>query len=509
MRMLVDSSWARTCISMLFKISRLLQVVEFRPGRRRTVRDTKIGSPLQTATPFSQFATGCEFSQRLIRVYGGRCKVVVGILSSLSIVRLSSVTAVSCDTVRRSPCVSHGTPRRNMADSISPISKPSLYTAIWVQYGICTTVMVLRGYSQFFVLRKFATDDFVMLGAYIIQGVASALVTTATYWGLGSSVLDLDYTKVTQVLKYTMISQPFGVIAPLLGRISFMLFLLNSVITVHTASDFRRKLLWCLVALQVPVNIVPCILQFTQCDPVDALWDPLRLMTHCQGALVVKRFGYFQGAFNALTDLILIVIGVAVIISLKMRRSNKMVLSGILSLSLLAMIAAILKTVQLGKITSMEFSKAMGLWAIWFLTEGTVVITTASVPRLRAIIVIGRQRPKSSYNYNYNYNYNQYNYNGATPNTSRLDPRARPTTSDKNQILMTTDLHIEREDMPPEFVRQDSQGNGGLSRGRSVLSAHGDGTTNPNGGGSLTTVQAAGMESGVELLPMAKERSAI
>ncbi|KAL4965476.1 uncharacterized protein BDV14DRAFT_172718 [Aspergillus stella-maris] len=414
-----------------------------------------------------------------------------------------------------------------MADSISPISKPSMYTAIWVQYGICTAVMVLRGYSQFFVLRKFATDDFVMLGAYIIQGVASALVTTATHWGLGSPILDLDYIKVTQVLKYTMISQPFGVIAPLLGRISFMLFLLNSVITVHTASGLRRKLLWCLIALQVPVNIVPCILQFTQCDPVDALWDPSRLMTHCQGALVVKRFGYFQGGFNALTDLILIIIGVAVIISLKMRRSNKMVLGGILSLSLLyllyrasskrdgktdkssAMIAAILKTVQLGKISSMEFSKAMGLWAIWFLTEGTVVITTASVPRLRAIMVIGRQRSKSSYNYNYNYgNYN--NYNGATLNSSRLDPhRTRPTTSDKNQILMTTDLHIEREDMPPEFVRQNSQGNGGIRRGRSVLSAHGDGTTNPNGAGSLTTVQAAGMESGVELLPMAKERSAI
>ncbi|KAL4940011.1 hypothetical protein BDV06DRAFT_197629 [Aspergillus oleicola] len=240
--------------------------------------------------------------------------------------------------------------------SMSPISKGSLYTAIWVQYGICTTVMILRGYSQFFVLRKFATDDFVMLGAYIIQGVASALVTTATHWGLGSPVLDLNYIQITRVLKYMMISQPFGVIAPLLGRISFMLFLLNSVITVHTANDRRRKLLWCLIGLQVPVNIVPCILQFTQCDPVDALWDPLRLMTHCQGARVVQKFGYFQGAFNALTDLILILIGVAVIVSLKMRRSNKMVLGGILSLSLLAMIAAILKTIQISNLNSLEFS---------------------------------------------------------------------------------------------------------------------------------------------------------
>jgi hypothetical protein len=38
-------------------------------------------------------------------------------------------------------------------------------------------------------------------------------------------------------------------------------------------------------------------------------------------------------AFNALTDLILILTGLAVIVSLKMRRSNKIVLCIILSLS--------------------------------------------------------------------------------------------------------------------------------------------------------------------------------
>ncbi|KAL4930977.1 uncharacterized protein BDV17DRAFT_29813 [Aspergillus undulatus] len=247
------------------------------------------------------------------------------------------------------------------------ISPSALYATIWVEYGICTVVMVLRGYSQFFVLCKFTADDFVMLGAYIIQGVASGLVTTSTYYGLGSSITSLNLAAIKNVLKYAMISQPFGVIAPLLGRISFMLFLLNSVITMKTMHNLRRKLLWCLIGLQIPINIIPCILQFTQCNPVDALWDPLQLMLKCQGARVVQKFGYFQGAFNALTDLILILIGLAVIISLKMRRSNKLVLCGILSLSLLAMIAAILKTVQIRLLNSTEFSHAMGLWAIWFL----------------------------------------------------------------------------------------------------------------------------------------------
>lgn len=50
------------------------------------------------------------------------------------------------------------------SNSISP---EALYATIWVEYGICTVVMLLRAYSQFFVLRKFTIDDFVMLGAYV------------------------------------------------------------------------------------------------------------------------------------------------------------------------------------------------------------------------------------------------------------------------------------------------------------------------------------------------------
>ena len=161
--------------------------------------------------------------------------------------------------------------------------------------------------------------------------------------------MSLSYNQIVNVLKFAMVSMPFGVFAPLLGRISFILFLLSSVITAHNP---RRKWLWVLIALQLIINIIPCILQFTQCHPASALWDPLKLIEKCQGAVVVQKFGYFQGgahvdslctlgwtltgaAFNALTDLILTVIGLVVILSLKTNRSNKIALCSILSLSLL------------------------------------------------------------------------------------------------------------------------------------------------------------------------------
>ncbi|KAJ0416691.1 hypothetical protein BJY00DRAFT_316570 [Aspergillus carlsbadensis] len=316
-------------------------------------------------------------------------------------------------------------------DALDSISRSAMYTAIWAEYGICTLVMALRAYSQAFVLRKFAADDIVMLGAYIIQGVGSILSTVSTSYGLGACIVDLNYQQIVNVLKYAMISLPFGVIAPLLGRISFILFLLNSVITVH---KLRRKLLWGLIVLQTILNIIPCILQFTQCDPVEALWDPLQLLDGCQGAIAVLRFGYFLGGFNGLTDFSLTIAGLVVIASLKMRRSSKIVLCVILSLSSLAMIAAILKAVQLRAVNTPNFSHGLGVWTIWSLTEGTVVIVTASVPRLRAIIVLGR---------NGNATYTPY----LTPEGSN-GPPPYEERSRKRRSVRTTYVETSLDDVP-------------------------------------------------------------
>jgi hypothetical protein len=202
---------------------------------------------------------------------------------------------------------------------ITPISQSVMYATIWVEYGTCTAVMALRVYSQLSVRRKFALDDFVMVGAYvrppqafisavqadvhkihqILQGIASSLVTVSTYHGLGSNVTTLDYEQLVGLLKYVMIGMPFGVLAPLSGRISFILLLLATVLSVH---NLRRKLLWLLIVLQLFLNIIPCVLQYTQCSPVEGLWNPKIVLTECPGARMVQRWGYVQGGMAPSTN---------------------------------------------------------------------------------------------------------------------------------------------------------------------------------------------------------------
>ncbi|KAL2862536.1 uncharacterized protein BJX67DRAFT_296070 [Aspergillus lucknowensis] len=223
----------------------------------------------------------------------------------------------------------------------------------------------------------------------IMQAVASGLSTASTHWGLGDDLADLmrDPRNVVNMLKYAMISMPFGVLGPMLGRISFILFLQTTVLTVH---NVRRKVLWGVIALQVIINVIPIILEFTKCKPVEALWDPFVLRDACRPAMVIQRYGYFQGAFNAFTDLFLIVIALLVIIHLKLRLQTKIALCLILSLSSLAMVAAISRTTHLRLMTTTSFSYASAMCTIWFLTEGAVIIVTASIPRLRPIACLRR-----------------------------------------------------------------------------------------------------------------------
>jgi hypothetical protein len=206
-------------------------------------------------------------------------------------------------------------------DDVRTVPASALYLVIWIEFGICTVVIALRAYSQLLVVRRPFVDDLVMIGAWvgcsplspslllincklslankyfyekIMQAISSGLVTASTNYGLGRALAELmlDRPRIINMLKYAMISMPFGVLGPMLGRISFILFLQNTVLTVHA---LRRKLLWGLVALQVVINVIPIILQFTQCKPASALWDPVLFVTACRDAMVVQRYGYFQG----------------------------------------------------------------------------------------------------------------------------------------------------------------------------------------------------------------------
>lgn len=70
-------------------------------------------------------------------------------------------------------------------------------------------------------------------------------------------------------MKYEFLSQPFGIVASSLARISFATFLLKFCRT----SRIWHWTVWSIILSQAVVNALILALIFLQCEPVAMLWD--------------------------------------------------------------------------------------------------------------------------------------------------------------------------------------------------------------------------------------------
>lgn len=101
---------------------------------------------------------------------------------------------------------------------------------------------------------------------------------------------------------------------------------------------------------------------------------------------VQANLGYFQGAWNSMTDLVLTFIPFVIIRRLNMKLSTRVALSIIMGMSVFAMIACIVKTVEVRNIAErMDLTWDSSYFVIWSTLESYVLITVASISALRPL----------------------------------------------------------------------------------------------------------------------------
>ena len=106
-------------------------------------------------------------------------------------------------------------------------------------------------------------------------------------------------------------------------------------------------------------------------------------------------------AWNSMTDLVLTFLPFLLLKNLNMKVSTKTALSIIMGMSIFAMIACIVKTVQLKYIGEREdFTYETSKFAIWFTTESYVVIIAASIPSVRPLLLKGIKHYRAHKQYN-------------------------------------------------------------------------------------------------------------
>ncbi|KAK0624997.1 hypothetical protein B0T17DRAFT_466531, partial [Bombardia bombarda] len=248
-------------------------------------------------------------------------------------------------------------------------------------------LLAARIYTRARIVRKMGWDDWTMIVATILAVVASAIVTMEVHYGVGKHAAYIPPPDLIKAVKWIWLSAPFSTMSACFGKISIALLIMR-------INGNRNKpytiFLWVLIVLLFIINLLLSIITFAQCTPVYWLWEQLNPISAMQGGgggscwdpNIQKNYGYFQGAFSALSDLILALFPILIIKNLKLDLKVKIGLCAVMGLGIIATVAACIKTVALQNLATPDFTYNAIELVYWFMTENWAIVIAACIPTL-------------------------------------------------------------------------------------------------------------------------------
>ncbi|EFE36146.1 uncharacterized protein ARB_05084 [Trichophyton benhamiae CBS 112371] len=269
----------------------------------------------------------------------------------------------------------------------------------WVFAGLASIVVGTRYYVRWRIIGKFTIDDALIFVGYAFGIGNSIFLTISTHWGLGTHMAKLSEEGIMHSVKWVYLCEFFSIMSPGIGRIAYASLLLGLLPPIK----WRSRMLWSLIWIQFIVDIATVIISFSQCRPISKFWNN-SIPGSCWPPKVQQNTGYFQGAaVCSAVDLALAAFPASMFWNLNMEWKKKVSLSCLMGLGVFpdtsAMIASIIKTVQLRAITAKaDITYAMAQLAIWWTLEAYLVIIATSIPTLRPIMTPNRggTRPRGS-----------------------------------------------------------------------------------------------------------------
>ncbi|KAL4791456.1 hypothetical protein BDV19DRAFT_381554 [Aspergillus venezuelensis] len=264
-----------------------------------------------------------------------------------------------------------------------------LLAVSWPFFAVCTIITGLRFYVRTRLIRSLGWDDAFILLALICATINSVLINISVSHGTGRHTSTLSLDSQIGAMKYQVLSQGFHVMATNWGKVSVALFLIRIISEVKN----HKRGMYALIVVMTVINAAAVGTIYGQCSPPDLIWDR-RVKGSCWPPGAQKKFAYFQGSFSAFTDLTLAIYPLFTIKDLQMAMKVKVGLGVVLSLGIIAMIGAIIKTTHLPALTLYkDYTWDTVNLTIWVLVEEYIIILAACIPSLAPLFnIIVRHR---------------------------------------------------------------------------------------------------------------------
>ncbi|KAJ8132202.1 hypothetical protein O1611_g1425 [Lasiodiplodia mahajangana] len=262
---------------------------------------------------------------------------------------------------------------------------PGLVAAAWALGVIGSSLLVMRLYTRAFIIKKIGWDDWTMVITVVLALVADIIVTLMVHYGVGRHTVYLEETQRVNAVYMIWLSVPFSPGSAAAGKISIALLLRR----LTNRNRWQEAALWVLISLLIIVNLILIIITFSQCTPVTFLWNRVGsgFRGTCWSPAIQQDYGYFQGAFSAFSDSVLALFPILIIWNLKMSLHSKLIIIFLMSLGIIATVAAAVKTLELRNLATPDFTWDAVPLVYWFLAENWIIIVCACVPTVKPLIV--------------------------------------------------------------------------------------------------------------------------
>ncbi|KAL4878767.1 hypothetical protein BJY04DRAFT_107377 [Aspergillus karnatakaensis] len=274
---------------------------------------------------------------------------------------------------------------------------PKILAVSGVLTGLSLVMVALRCYVRAFILRRFYSEDSIMVVCGVCCIGFMACLVGESKVGMGQYIVAIEADnhrgKLSQWIWWRSLIVVLGIS---LVKISIGLFLLR-----FTAQ--KKWLKWFIigsVVFLICFTIASLGTLIFQCVPVRAAWDSelrAKESTKCFTLPVFLGIGRFNASVNIITDFLYATLPVFMFYNVQVNKRTKISLMGILGLGYFACAAAIVKTVFQTRYFADQEVYREYTYHIWNYVELAVGIIAASFPTIKPLVksIIGSTRGTS------------------------------------------------------------------------------------------------------------------
>ncbi|CAI7654462.1 unnamed protein product [Penicillium glandicola] len=263
-------------------------------------------------------------------------------------------------------------------------------SVMWVMTFLSFIFVPLRLYTRVYIVKALGVDDHIYNLAWVFLLLYTVFLTIAGVDGFGQSISTLDTDSAVKAVYNEMIGQTFAVLGMAIAKLSLGAFLLRIVV-----KQWHRISIWISMISLLIVSVMTAILFWVQRLPSESIYDP---RVPGRTVLKVTPFSVLLGSWCAAVDFYFALLPWIFIWNLNMKFKEKMSIAISLSLGFIACICGIIRTIDLGGLSSSNYTEDTVDLIIWSAVELAVTLICVGIPTVRPLYrtIVHGSRPESS-----------------------------------------------------------------------------------------------------------------